>query len=74
MDTCTNFLLWQRNTLWFASHHNNITMMEYFIPENIHITCMDKLKTPPPPPPGHLGPVVQGWVNADPGLKFNLLF
>ena len=21
--------------------------MEYFIPENIHITCMDKLKTPP---------------------------
>ena len=49
MGTCTIFLLWQRNTLWFASHHNNITIMEYFIPENIHITCMDKLKTPPPP-------------------------
>ena len=58
--------------------------MEYFIPENIHITCMDKLKTPPSPSPkippkfdllpGRLGPVVQSWVNANPGLKFDLPF
>ena len=28
--------------------------MEYFIPENIHITCMDKLKTPPPSPSSNI--------------------
>ena len=46
-----------------------------------HITCMDKLKTPLSrhptkvwPPLGHLGPVVQGWVNTNPGLMFNQLF
>ena len=50
IGTGTIFLLWQRNTLWFACHHNNITM-KYFIPENIHITCMDKLRTPPSPSP-----------------------
>ena len=57
--------------------------MEYFTPENIHITCMDKLKTPLSPfpdshrgltSPGHLGPVVQGWVSANRWLRFNLLF
>ena len=26
------------------------------------------------PFPGHLGPVVQGWVSANPALKLNLLF
>ena len=69
-----NFLFWEWNTLRFACHYNNITKMQYFIPENIHITCIiDKLKTSPSPSPDipqrsdlfwHLGPVVQGLVSA----------
>ena len=62
-----NFLLWQRNTFWFASHHNNITIMEYFIPENIHIICMDKLKTPPSS--WTYGASCSSWVNTKPWVK-----